>query len=513
MSNLITAIDFGSSKIAVAVGEMTTSGIRIRSYYDAPSAGIKGGEIINDLKVIDALKPLLCKAEEECGEPIKSAVISLSGKLMHAEEISCRSQRRDSDKYITEEEIRLISAKQFEREMPGDEMIFDVIPQRFNVDDQCGLRMKDVIGMSGETLECFFKVFSGKSSLFNKRKKILNECGMYVKKVILSHIASSASVLTRQEMENGVALVDIGKNLTDIAIVKDNIVRDIYTVPFGGDAVTNDIKTVTNLTYEWSENIKQRFGNCLEEYTAENKQLVLRGEDNVEDGTVELSLLSRVIEARMSEIFDAVDYVIKQSGYAAKLPSGVVLTGGCSYMEHITQLARILLDKKVRLAAPRSSITPDSAIGAMDAFSSTAVGLVIEALSGNLSFATDIPALRKAGSFPKSDNDAGKQTVRTGNIFDEEVKADQEKTKSEKTKPEKDEKKPEVISRPNTVAQQDTHDIPTQKGGQEQEEEEEIIDVVDKDEKDKGNANGGKKGGGFLRRFIDEFFAEDKDKA
>ena len=511
MSNLITAIDFGSSKIAVAVGELTPSGIRIRSYYDAPSAGIKGGEIVNDLKVIDALKPLLCKAEDECGEPIKSAVISLSGKFLHADEISCRNQRKDCEKYITEEEIRLISAKQFEREVPGDEMIFDVIPQRFNVDDQIGLRIKDVIGMSGETLESFFKVYSGKSSLFNKRKKILGECGIYVKKVILSNIASAAAVLTRQEMENGVALVDMGKNLTEIAIVKDNIIRQLYTVPFGGDAVTNDIKTVTNLTYEWSENIKQRFGNCLEEYTAENKQLVLRGEDNVEDGTVELSLLSRVIEARMSEIFDAVNYVIEQSGYSSKLPSGVVLTGGCSYMEHITQLARILLDKKVRLAAPRSSITPDSAIGAMDAFSSTVVGLVIEALSGNLSFATDIPALRKAETINAGPK---KPVVNLASIFQDEP--EEEKAKPAAPAPAPAPAQPAAQPAPEKAAPKPApKPAPAPAPAPVQEpEEEEVFDGDDEEEtKDTGKTKRRGKLGGFIHNFLDDFFADDKDKA
>lgn len=389
MGNLITAIDFGSSKIAVAVGERTSSGIRIVSYNEAPVQGIRGGEIRNDLRVIETLKSLIRKAEDECGEPLDSAVTGISGSFIKSKEITAKSARRDYDKYITAEEIRKLSGEQFSKGIGQDETIFEVIPQRFNVDDQIGLRLDEVIGMRGSSIEGFFKVFYGKESLFSRRKKILAECGIAVKKAVLSPVASASAVLTTQEMENGVALVDIGKGLTEIAIIKDNIVRDLAVIPFGGDAVTNDIKQVTNLTYDWSELVKKGYGSCLEEYAPENKLLVLRGEDNVEEGTVELSLLSRIVEARMSEIFDAVAYTVAQSGYAGKLPSGVVITGGCCYMEHLLPLAKVLLGGKVRLAAPRSSITADSAISAMDANASTAVGLVIEAAAARLSYAKE----------------------------------------------------------------------------------------------------------------------------
>jgi cell division protein FtsA len=389
MGNYITAIDFGSSKIAVAVGERTSAGIKIVWYDEAPVQGIRSGEIRNDLRVVETLKSLIRTAEDKCGEPVDSAVIGISGGFIKSKEISSRCTRKDYDKYITEEEIRKLSGEQFAKGIGQDETIFEVIPQRFNVDDQIGLRMKEVIGMRGGSLEGFFKVFYGKESLYLRRKKILGECGIAVKKAVLAPVASATAVLTTQEMENGVALVDIGKGLTEIAIVKDNIVRDLAFIPFAGDSRTNDIKQVTNLTYDWSEQVKKGYGSCLEEYAPENKLLVLRGEDNVEEGTVELSLLSRIVEARVSEIFDAVSYTIAQSGYEGKLPSGIVITGGSCYLEHLLPLAKVLLGSKVRLAAPRSSITADSAVAALDANASTAVGLVIEAADARLSYAKD----------------------------------------------------------------------------------------------------------------------------
>ncbi len=427
MGNLITAIDFGSSKIVVAVGEKTANGIRIRSCNSAPVTGIRGGEIINDKRVVDTLRPLLRKAEEECGESIESAVIGLSGKFIRSKEISARSSRMDFDKYITEDEIKALSAEQFDKELGEDEMVFDVIPQKFNVDDQIGLGINDVVGMRGGVIEGFFRMFYGKEKLYSSRCKILEECGLKVKKFVLSPIASAAAVLTKQETENGVVLVDIGKGLTEIAIIKDNIVREVATIPFAGESVTNDIKIVTNLTGDWAERVKIRFGGCLEEYTPENKQLVLRGEDNVEEGSVELSLLNRIVEARMSEILDAVDYVIAGSGYDGKLPSGIVITGGSGYMEHIQQLAKVLLGRKVRLAAPRSSITADSAMTALDADASTAVGLVIEGIAGKLSYTREKPVQKKT-------SDAEQSTKRTikpfGSIFDSFFASDDEDDES-----------------------------------------------------------------------------------
>lgn len=407
MGNFITAIDFGSSKIAVAVGERTSSGIRIVSFCEAPVQGIRGGEIRNDLQVIETLKSLITRAEDECGSPIDRAVIGISGTFIKSKEITGRCTRKEHDKYITAEEIRKLSGEQFSKGIGADEMIFEVVPQRFNVDDQIGLRLEEVVGMRGSVLEGFFKVFYGKKSFFARRKKLLGECGIAVYKAVLSPVASASAVLTSQEMENGVVLADIGKGLTEIAIIKDNTVREIATIPFAGDSITGDIKSVTNLTYDWSERVKVRYGSCLEEYAPENKLLVLRGEDNVEEGTVELSLLSRIIEARTSEILDAVAYVIAQSGFAGKLPSGVVLTGGSAYMEHLLPLAKVLLGTKVRLAAPRSSITADSVISAMDAFSSTAVGLVVEAASGRLSYATE-------SAEPRSSQGKGQEGFRSG---------------------------------------------------------------------------------------------------
>lgn len=511
MGNLITAIDFGSSKIAVAVGEKTAAGIRILSCNSAPAAGIRGGEIINDRKVMEALSPLLRKAEDECGERIDSAVISLSGKFIRSKEVSARSVRKEYDKYIAEDEIKSLSAELFDKETGPDEMVFEVIPQKFNVDDQIGLGPNEVLGMRGHEIEGFFKLFYGKEKMFTSRKRILGECGISVRKFVLSPVASAAAVLTRQEMENGVALVDIGKGLTEVAVIKDNIVRELSTIPFAGESVTNDIKLVTNLTGDWSERVKLRFGNCLEEYTPENKQLVLRGEDNIEEGSVELSLLSRIIESRMSEILEAVEYVIAGSGYGDSLPSGIVMTGGTAYMEHLMQLAKVLLGRKVRLAAPRSSVTADSAMGSFNADASTVVGLVIEGISGKLSYTKNKPDV---ASGPKRNGPRALGSIFDGLFGGEDGEEDDTREKESAEKAEEKRRKKEAEEK-----RKEDERIRKEEERRRRIEEQLAREQEEKDRKAMEKAEAGKSGkepkGGKINfgGFFSDLFAEENDKA
>ena len=398
MNQYLSAIDFGSSKVTLAVGRRTDSGIQIVYYRDTPVSGIRNGEIINDLRVVESIRPMLEDASRQIGEPITEAIINISGKFLHSKDTTSRYARKDAARYIDERDIRQMTAEQFNKSVEGgDNRIFEVIPQRFNIDDQIGVRCDEVVGMGGGIIEGFFKVIYGRQALISRRVKILRDCGLKLRKTCLSSVASAHAILTRQEMDNGVAVVDIGRGTTDIAIIKGHVVREAAVIPFGGDSITNDIRNVTNTTYEWAEKLKEYYGDCLSEFTPENKLLVLRGADNVEEGNIELTLLTNIIEARMSEIMDAVFYVLDKSGYMGKLPAGVVITGGTCYLSHILPLARAILNCKVRLAAPRSSITPDSSLDAMNASSSTAVGLVLEGFDSMLSFEPENkPALMEA---------------------------------------------------------------------------------------------------------------------
>ena len=389
MSKYAAALDFGSAKVALAVGEKTANGIRIVSYHDAPSSGIECGEIVNDFKVKEIVRSLIDQAQADIKDEIGEVTVGLSGRILHSRELPCLINRTDPKAYITEEEVRQITRARYNATLEDGEIVFEAVPQKYSTEERFGINHDELIGMVGATLETTFRIFYGKKAIMDRRITVLDGCGLKLNKAILSPIASARAVLSRPEMENGVALVDIGKSTTEVAIVKDNIVREVAIIPFGGESVTNDIKNVTGITNLWAETIKIQHGRCCEEFAVENKKLILKNENDSDDGEVELSLLARVIEARMSEIFDAVRYVIEQSGYATKLTSGVVVTGGSCHLENLIQLAGALLGQKIRLAAPQGSIDGASVEEAYDVYASTAVGLVLETLEPLLSHAVE----------------------------------------------------------------------------------------------------------------------------
>ncbi len=389
MSRYAAALDFGSSKVALAVGEKTPGGIRIISYHDTASAGIECGEIINDFKVEEIVRTLVAQAEAALSEKIDEVTVGLSGRILHCKELPCQINRTDPKAYITEEEVRQITRTRYNATLEGGDTVFEAAPQKYSTEERFGINHDELIGMVGGTIEATFRLFYGKKTILDRRITILENCGLKLNKAILAPIASARAVLTKPEMENGVALVDIGKSSTEVAIIKDNIVRSVAIIPFGGESVTNDIKNVTGITNRWAETIKIQHGRCCEEFAVENKKLVLKNENDSDDGEVEISLLARVIEARMSEIFDAVRYVIEQSGYGQKLTSGVVITGGTCHLDNILQLAVALLGQKVRLAAPQGAITGDSVEDAFDVYAATAVGLVLETLDPMRSHAVE----------------------------------------------------------------------------------------------------------------------------
>ena len=446
MSRFAAALDFGSSKVALAVGERTGDGIRIVSCHDLPSAGIECGEIVNDYKVEEIVRKLIEQAESEIHEKIETVTVGLSGRVLHSKDLPCQVNRSDPKAYITEDEVQQITRARYKAALEGDETVFEAVPQKYSTEERIGITHDELIGMVGAQIDADFKIFYGRKSILNRRVTILENCGLTLHKAILSPIASARAVLTKPEMENGVALVDIGKGSTEVAIIKDNIVRHAAIIPFGGESVTGDIKTVANITREWAEIIKIRHGRCCEEYAVENKKLVLKNESEISDGEVEVSLLVRTIEARLSEILDAVRYIIEQSGYASKIASGVVITGGASHHEDLIQLANALLGQKVRLAAP-ASIDKDSVDEALDVYASTAVGLVQETLDPMLSHAVEY----KEVTMPQAPAQAQEETLFGQEEVEEagERASAREERRKEKAERKKEKKKEKAAKGPN----------------------------------------------------------------
>lgn len=407
----VAALDIGSSKVALAVGEKTGAGIRIVGYHDAPSAGVECGEINNDNKVAEIVRTLIDRAGAGLGEKINEVTVGISGRVIHRMKQDSVVKRVNPDAGITQQEVLQIVRSQFKARIGEGEAVFEAVPQSYDTEDRIGIVSDELVGMTGKELEAHFTLFGGRKAILDRRIKVLELCGLALHKAVLTPVASARAVLTSREMESGVVLVDIGKGTAGVAVIRDNIVRHVAVIPFGGEAVTGDIRTDTGITRQWAENIKIQQGRCCEEYAIENRKLVLRDESDFVEGEVDLMLLTRIIEARMSEIFDAVAYAIGQSGYANRIPAGVVITGGTSHLGNIAQLAGSLLGCKVRLAAPQGAVTGDSVEEAFDVYASTAVGLVLETLDPMLSFALE--------SEPEPEQPVGR-AVETGTVPDPE---------------------------------------------------------------------------------------------
>ncbi len=390
MGKYITSIDLGSSKIAAATGCKTDAGVRIVSYIELPSTGIKNGEIINIFHVERTVAKLIESVEEDIDEKVEQVILNIGAKFLHRETGTFTLHRTNPSSYITSEEIDSMTKARHNTKNANGEILLEASPLKYSIDEYTGISMQEAIGMAGNDIEAELLMVFGKESLIGYRRQIMDTCGVQIRKMILSPIASARAVLTETELENGVALVDIGKGTTEIALIRDSVVLDVASIPFAGDAVTNDIKNVANITTKWAEEIKLQRGNCCPDIVPENSRLVYKNKDGIPEGEIDLNLLTSVIEDRVVEILDAVRHILDSSKWSGKLASGVVITGGTAYLENLRQLAQAVLGRNVRLAAPRTTITNDSAEAAFDAYSSVAVGLVLEGFAPRLSHADEI---------------------------------------------------------------------------------------------------------------------------
>jgi len=409
MGKFITSIDIGSSKTVVTVGQKLEDGIHILFWKAAPSDGVKYGEVSNITRCSRVLQNLINEAQEAIGEEITEACVSISGRKIMSEEQKVEIKRHMPGTAISTNEIRDITIGRYTSGEEGA-AVLDVAPQKYDIDDQYNVEFDELEGMRGENLDASFKVFKGKANLVETRRQTLKSCNIRMNRTILSPVASARAVLTELERQKGVVTIDFGKDLTEICIVRNNTVRDVFVIPFAGESITKDIENVTDISHNWAETIKVRHGYCLEEICPENKILELINSDGDNEGDVDLLLLTRIIEARVSEVFDAVKYLVNQNRYAEKLAGGYVLTGGSAYLSYILPLAKTILGAKVRLAAPRYFIASDPECGAGDAGSATAVGLLLEQLDPVLSTSgiKKPEAPLESASTPEKGNDAGK---------------------------------------------------------------------------------------------------------
>lgn len=376
MRNLIAAIDLGTTKVVCLVGEKTIYGIKIIAYSQAPSKGVLRGEVVNIQHVLDSMIPVVRNVENAIGEKINEVFVGIAGQNIRCCSSASETTRKNPEELITKEEIDNITKDKYGTFVQSGEKVLHVIPQSYNIDDFMGVT--EPVGMIGRQICANFKLFVGRSNSAQFSQNVISRAGLKLNELILEPLASAQAVLSEEEMEVGVVMVDIGGGTTDLLIVQDNVIRHTAVIPFGGNSITEDIRVGCGISSKHAEQLKIQHGSCYSEYAPANKTIIIPGLGGRESREISFKVLAGIIEARVAEIFEAVDYEIEKSGYKNQLKGGIVLTGGSSQLQNITQLSNLITGLDTRVAFPENSITADSVEEVFKPGMSTAVGLVLK---------------------------------------------------------------------------------------------------------------------------------------
>lgn len=360
-SPIVVGLDIGTTKICVTVGRRSDHGkIEILGIGKAESAGVTRGIVTNIQKTVQGITQAVEQAGAQSNVDIKIVNVGIAGQhikslqhrgILTRKDLNTEIQRKDIDKLI-EDMYKLV--------MPPGEEIIHVLPQEFTVDNEPGI--KDPIGMAGVRLEANFHIISGHVSAVKNIMKCVVNASLETQELILEPLASSESVLSEEEREAGVVLIDIGGGTTDLAIFHEGIIRHTAVIPFGGNSVTEDIREGCSVMRNQAELLKVRFGSALAEENKDNEIISVPGLRGREPKEISVKNLAYVIQARMEEIIEHVYYEIKSSGYEKKLIAGIVITGGGAQLKHLTQLVEYVTGLDSRIGYPNEHLAKNEVL-------------------------------------------------------------------------------------------------------------------------------------------------------
>ncbi|MCK9628081.1 MAG: cell division protein FtsA [Bacteroidales bacterium] len=375
MKKLVAAIDLGTTKVVSIVGEKTESGYRIVALKEAPSKGVMRGEVVNIQNVLESLKPTLEEIRTEENIEIDEVYVGIAGQNIKCNTARISRNRSRSSEWITEKEVAEMEREMFNSRVNAGEKILHVIPQSYNIDDNTGIR--EAVGMTGTRIEGDYKLFIGKTNSVEHSKIVIERAGLKLKDLVLEPVASAKAVLTEDEMELGVAMIDMGGGTTDLLIIQDNIVRHTAVIPFGGNSITEDLRQGCGVSLRNAEQMKIQYGSCYSDRAPENKTVIIPGLGGRDSREVSFKVIAGIIEARVEEIVDAIMYEIENSGFQDRLHAGIVITGGASQLKDLRDYISFRTGFDARIASPNMGVTIDGCEGTYKPGSSTAVGLVI----------------------------------------------------------------------------------------------------------------------------------------
>ncbi|MEC7062727.1 MAG: cell division protein FtsA [Bacteroidota bacterium] len=372
---IVVGLDIGTTKIACLVGRKTEHGkIEILGVGKAPSLGVTRGVVSNIEKTVQSIRAAVEEAEAKSGIEINVVNVGIAGQHIKSLQHRGMITRDTIDEEISQKDVdELIDDMYKLVMMPGEEIIH-VLPQEYIVDREPGI--KDPIGMSGVQLEANFHIITGQIAAAKNIFKCVNKAGLEVAELILEPLASSSAVLSEEEKEAGVALIDIGGGTTDIAIFHDGIIRHTAVIPFGGNVITEDIKEGCTIMHRQAELLKTKFGAALPQATQDNEIVCIPGLRGRDPKEISVKNLANIISARMSEIIEHIYFEIKNSGFDKKLIGGIVVTGGGSQLKHINQLMEFTTGIDSRIGYPNEHLSANTNINVTSPLFATGVGLV-----------------------------------------------------------------------------------------------------------------------------------------
>jgi cell division protein FtsA len=379
-SDTIVALDIGTTKICAIVGKRNELGrIEVMGVGKVASEGVLRGVVANIDKTVRAISDAIDAAEKMSGLEISDVQVGIAGQHIKSLQHQGILTLSDADKEICKADIDLLLQDMHKLALPPGDKILHVIPQEYTVDEEEGII--EPVGMCGHRLYGNFHVITGQMTAYNNISKCVEKAGLTVKNMTLEPIASAASVLSEEEKEAGVALIDIGGGTTDITIFQDGIIRHTAVVPFGGGVITKDIKEGCTVMHDQAEKLKIKFGSALTEEVIDNRIITIPGLKGRDPKEISEKNLSRIIQARLEEIFDYVLWEIKRSGYERKLIAGMVLTGGGALLKNIDLLAEYHTGLATRIGLPNEYLANGHKDEVMSPIYATAIGLLIHGIS------------------------------------------------------------------------------------------------------------------------------------
>ena len=383
---LAVGLDIGTTKIVAMLGTKNEYGkLEIVGVGKSKSQGVHRGVVNNITQTIQSIQAAAQEAEAISGKKITSVVVGIAGQHIRSLHHSDYITRTNADEVIDAADIERLKNQVFKLVMlPGEEIIH-VLPQEYKVDGQA--EIKEPIGMYGGRLEANFHVVVGQVSSIRNIARCVKSAGLDFGGITLEPLASADAVLSQEEKEAGVALIDIGGGTTDLAIFKDGIIRHTAVIPFGGNVITEDIKEGCSIIEKQAELLKIKFGSAWPGENKDNEIVSIPGLRGRDPKEITLKNLSKIIHARVTEIIEQVYAEIKNYGHEEqkkKLIAGIVLTGGGSQLKHLKQLVEYITGMDTRIGYPNEHLAGDTDKATASPLFATAVGLVMNAVETKL---------------------------------------------------------------------------------------------------------------------------------